>query len=75
MHVIYFFRTNHATARKNMYDGIDEYYVVVKESGSREEEETQEEVRQRKEKESDEAPTEHVSTKPIYIYTYRLLTL
>ena len=56
--MVYFFRTSHATSRKNMYDGIDEYYVVVKESGSREEEETQEEIRNRKEKESDEAPTE-----------------
>ena len=31
--------------RKNLYDGIDEYYVIVKEKGSREQEESKEETR------------------------------
>jgi hypothetical protein len=34
-----------ATCRKNKYDGVDEYYVDVKERGQREEEETKEETR------------------------------
>ena len=31
-----------------MYDGVDEFYVVIKESGQHEEEETQEEIRRKR---------------------------
>ena len=33
-----------AVHRKNMYDGVDEYYIVIRETGSREEQATQEEI-------------------------------
>lgn len=36
--------------RSNCYDGVDEYYVIVKESGSREEQEEQEETKTKKAK-------------------------
>lgn len=34
--------------RQNQYDGVDEYYVLVKETGQHEEEETQEEIRKKR---------------------------
>lgn len=33
--------------RKNCYDGVDEYYVVIRETGQRAEEESQEEIKKR----------------------------
>lgn len=39
--------------RKNMYDNVDEYYVIVKETGSREEQATQEEIQRKIGKASD----------------------
>lgn len=33
--------------RKNVYDSVDEYYVVVKEKGERELEESKEEIRRK----------------------------
>lgn len=45
--------------RKNMYDNVDEYYVIVKETGSREEQATQEEIQRKIGK---------ATQLPIYIY-------
>ncbi len=36
--------------RTNQYDGVDEYYVVTREKGSREQEESQEETRKKVQK-------------------------
>ena len=33
--------------RKNLYDGVEEYYVVVKEKGQREKEQVEEEIRKK----------------------------
>ena len=48
--------------RKNMYDNVDEYYVIVKETGSREEQATQEEIQRKIGK---------ATQLPIYIYIYK----
>ena len=34
--------------RQNCYDGVDEFYVMVKESGQHAEEESQEEIRRKR---------------------------
>ena len=36
-----------AVCRKNVYDNVEEYYVVIKEKGSREEMQSQEETRKK----------------------------
>ena len=36
--------------RKNLYDGVDEYYVVIKEKGQRSQELSHEEIRKKTER-------------------------
>ena len=49
--------------RTNQYDGVDEYYVVTREKGSREQEESQEETRKKVQK-------IEVGYQYIYIYIF-----